>query len=33
MTSLTAWIITVAGLLAAMLITLALAWITERNDS
>ena len=33
MTSFAAWVITVGGLLAAMLITLALAWITERNDS
>jgi hypothetical protein len=33
MTSLTAWIITVGALLTACLLTLALAWITERNDS
>ena len=33
MTSLTAWVITVAGLLAAILVTLALAWIVERKDA
>ena len=33
MSGLTAWVITVAGMLAAILITLALAWIVERNDT
>ena len=33
MTSLAAWVITVAGMLAAILITLALAWIVEREDA
>ena len=33
MTSLVAWVITVAGLLAAILVTLALAWIVERKDT
>jgi len=32
MTALTAWLITVAGALAAVLVTLALAWLVERND-
>ena len=32
MTSFWAWAITVAGLLAAILVTLALAWATERNE-
>ena len=32
MTSFWAWTITVAGLLAAILLTLALAWVTERNE-
>ena len=33
MSSLTAWVITVAGMLAAILITLAIAWIVERKDT
>ena len=33
MTSLAAWVITVAGMLAAILVALALAWIVERNDT
>ena len=33
MTSLAAWVITVAGMLAAILATLALAWIVERKDT
>ena len=32
MTSFWAWTITVAGLLAAILVTLALAWVVERNE-
>ena len=32
MSSLTAWVITVGGLLAVILVTLALAWIAERNE-
>ena len=32
MTSFWAWAITVAGLLAAILVTLALAWVVERNE-
>ena len=32
MTSFWAWTITVAGLLAAILLTLALAWVTERKQ-
>ena len=33
MTSFTAWVITVAGMLTAILITLAIAWIVERKDT
>ena len=33
MTGLTAWVITVAGMLAAILVALALAWIVERGDT
>ena len=33
MTSFTAWVITVGSLLAAMLITLALAWLVERKET
>ena len=33
MSSLTAWVITVAGMLAAILVALALAWIVERKDT
>ena len=33
MTSLAAWVITVAGMLTAILATLALAWIVERKDT
>ena len=33
MTGLAAWVITVAGMLAAILITLAIAWIVERKDT
>ena len=33
MTSLTAWVITVAGLLAAILVTLTVAWLVERKDT
>ena len=33
MTSLTAWYLIVAGMLAAILVTLALAWIVERKDT
>jgi high-affinity Fe2+/Pb2+ permease len=32
MTALTAWLITVAGVLTACVLTLALAWLVERND-
>ena len=32
MTSFWAWTITVAGLLAAILVTLALAWVVERKQ-
>ena len=32
MTSFWAWAITVAGLLAAILVTLALAWVVERKQ-
>ena len=32
MTSFWAWAITVAGLLAAVLLTLALAWVVERKQ-
>ena len=32
MTSFWAWAITVAGLLAAILLTLALAWVVERKQ-
>ena len=32
MTSFWAWTITVAGLLAAVLVTLALAWVVERKQ-
>ena len=32
MTSFWAWTITVAGLLAAILLTLALAWVVERKQ-
>jgi hypothetical protein len=33
MTSFAAWVITVGALLACILVTLALAWITEREDA
>ena len=33
MTSFWAWAITVAGLLAAILVTLALAWVVERKQA
>ena len=33
MTSFTAWVITVGGMLAAILVTLALAWLVERKDT
>ena len=33
MTGLTAWVITVAGMLAVILVALALAWIVERKDT
>ena len=32
MTSFWAWAVTVAGLLAAILVTLALAWVVERKQ-
>ena len=32
MTSFWAWAVTVAGLLAAILLTLALAWVVERKQ-
>ena len=32
MTSFWAWTIAVSGLLAAILVTLALAWVVERNE-